>query len=249
MRKLVELKPNERIDELFNTPLKVIQSKDYFAFSLDAVLLANFVYVPIQRGKLIDLCTGNGAIPFILSTRTKGEITGIEIQQEIYDLAERGNRLNGLDRQINFIRDDIKNATHRFGHHQYDVVTCNPPYFKKEQARDQNINEHVAIARHEIHITLEDVITISSSLVKQNGKVALVHRPERLVEMITLMKKVDLEPKRCQFVHPKQGKPANMVLIEAAYKGKPGLKVLPPIHVYDEKGHYTKEVCPSHERV
>ncbi|TCP22563.1 tRNA1(Val) A37 N6-methylase TrmN6 [Scopulibacillus darangshiensis] len=233
---------NERVDNLFDTNLKVIQSNDVFAFSLDAVLLSRFVYVPIQKGKLIDLCTGNGAIPIMLTTRTKGTLTGIELQQRIYDMALRSASLNGLDDRISFICDDVKNAPERLGKHQFDIVTCNPPYFPAHQARDRNVNEHIAIARHEIHITLEEVISIAGELLKQKGKAAFVHRPERLIEIISSMKKNKVEPKRIQFVHPKKGKAANMVLIEGTKDGKEGITVLPPIHVYDENGNYTEDI-------
>ncbi|MFC7394713.1 tRNA1(Val) (adenine(37)-N6)-methyltransferase [Scopulibacillus cellulosilyticus] len=239
---MVTLEDNERIDVLFDSNLKVIQSKDVFAFSLDAVLLAKFVYVPIQKGSLIDLCTGNGAIPLMLTTRTKGHITGIELQPKLHDMAKRSALLNHLEQQISFLCDDVKNAPERLGKHQFDIVTCNPPYFPKHQASDRNINEHLAIARHEIFITLEEVIAVSSQLLKQKGKAAFVHRPERLMDIMMYMRKYHLEPKRIQFIYPKKGKPANILLIEGTKAGKEGLKVLPPVYVYDEQGHYTEDV-------
>ncbi|MBM7646480.1 tRNA1(Val) A37 N6-methylase TrmN6 [Scopulibacillus daqui] len=245
---MVTLGKNERIDDLFDTNLKIIQSPDVFAFSLDAVLLAKFVYVPIQKGSLVDLCTGNGAIPFMLTTRTKGHITGIEIQPRLYEMAKRSAALNGLERQVSFLCDDVKTAPEKLGKHQYDIVTCNPPYFPKHQARDRNLNEHLAIARHEIFITLEDVIAVSSQLLKQKGKAAFVHRPDRLMDIMMYMRKHRLEPKRVQFVYPKKGKEANILLIEGTKDGKEGLKILPPVYVYDEQGHYTEDVLEYERR-
>lgn len=242
---LAQLGLHERIDYLFDTDLKVIQAENLFAFSLDSVLLARFVYVPIRDGRLVDLCTGNGAIPFLLSKRTKGQITGIELQPEVYDLAIRGLALNQLAARIRFICDDARRAPERLGRHQADIVTCNPPYFTKEAAKDQKLNKHLAIARHEICITLGDVVGAGSLLLKQKGKLALVHRPDRLIDIVSEMRKAGIEPKRLQFVHPKKGRPANMVLIEGTKDGRPGLSVLPPIHVYDESGKYTEDVWPK----
>lgn len=242
MTKVEDLKQSERIDYLFDTNLKIIQSPEVFSFSLDAVLLARFVYVPIQKGCLIDLCTGNGAIPLLLTKRTKGKITGLELQPRLLDMAVRSTALNKLSDQISLACGDIKEAPDLYGKRQFDIVTCNPPYFPAHQARDKNINEHLAIARHEIHTTLKEVIEIASLLLKPKGKAAFVHRPERLAEIMTLMRMFHMEPKRLQFVHPKKGKPANMVLIEGTMHGKEGMTVHPPIHVYDENGSYTEDI-------
>ncbi|WP_420852776.1 tRNA1(Val) (adenine(37)-N6)-methyltransferase [Sporolactobacillus pectinivorans] len=233
---------NERVDYLFNTDLKIIQSNDLFPFSLDSVLLARFVYVPIQHGRLVDLCSGNGVIPFLLSQRTKGDITGIDIQPEVCSLAERGAVINHLEKRVAFICGDAKALPEKTGCHCCDVVTCNPPYFNKEAARDLKLNRHLAIARHEILIKLTDVLETAGKLLRQGGKFAMVHRPERLVEILDGMHREGMEPKRLQFVHPKIGKPANMVLVEGTKGGRPGLAVLPPITVYGADGHYTEDV-------
>lgn len=239
---MCELLPSERVDYIFDTELKIIQSQEVFSFSLDAVLLARFVYVPIQKGRIMDLCTGNGAIPFLLTKRTKGELTGMELQSRLFDMAVRSAAMNDLSERVDFVLGDVKEAVARFGKGQFDIVTCNPPYFPSHQTSDQNINPHLAAARHELHITLKEVIEIASDLLKPKGKVALVHRPERLAEIITMMRTCRIEPKRMQFVYPKSGKHANMVLIEGTKQGKEGMKVLPPIIVYDENGQYTKDV-------
>lgn len=238
---MIKIEQDERIDFLPNKKLQIIQSNGVFSFSMDAVLLAKFCYLPIQKGKIIDLCTGNGVIPLLLSERSKAEIIGIEIQERLYDMAFRNVQLNELQNQLFFILDDIKNAVLKFGKEQFDVVTCNPPYFKKVTENDWNENKHYAIARHEIFCNLEDVIKTSSDLVKQKGKVAIVHRPERLIDIIGLMKKYELEPKRIQFIHPKKGREANILLIEGTKKGNSGIKVLQPLIVYNEDNTYTDE--------
>jgi tRNA1(Val) A37 N6-methylase TrmN6 len=239
---MVHLKDDERLDYLLAEDLKIIQSPTVFAFSLDAVLLARFVYVPIQKGKLIDLCCGNGIIPLLLSTRTKGMITGVEIQERLYDMAIRSIEYNHLESRLQMIHGNILDMPTALGHGKYDVVTCNPPYFSTPSNEERNENEHLAIARHEILCTLEDAVRVSSQLVRQGGKVAFVHRPGRLLDIITLMRKYRLEPKRIQFVHPKIGKEANTLLVEAIKDGQPDLKILPPLFVYNNDREYTPEV-------
>ncbi|WP_353948773.1 tRNA1(Val) (adenine(37)-N6)-methyltransferase [Sporolactobacillus sp. Y61] len=238
-------KKNERVDFLFQTRLKIIQSDDLFPFSLDSVLLSRFVYVPIRQGRLVDLCTGNGAVPFLLSQRTRGRITGVEIQPEVCDLAVRGAALNCLEDQVNFICGDAKKLPEKMGRHLCDVVTCNPPYFTKEAARDTKMNPHLAVARHEILITLTDVVRTAALLLKQGGRLAMVHRPERLAEILSVMQESGIEPKKLQMIHPRKGRQANMLLIEGTAGGRPGLTVLPPIVVYDRNGHYTEDVWPE----
>ncbi|MDF1509506.1 tRNA1(Val) (adenine(37)-N6)-methyltransferase [Robertmurraya sp. DFI.2.37] len=239
---MVQLKDDERLDYLLAEDLRIIQSPSVFAFSLDAVLLAKFVYVPIQKGKIIDLCSGNGVIPLFLSTRTKGEITGVEIQERLYDMAKRSFQYNELDDRLQMIHGNINDMPQKLGMGKYDVVTCNPPYFPTPSKEEINENEHLAIARHEIFCTLEDAIRVSSQLVKQGGKVAFVHRPGRLLDMITLMRQYRLEPKKVQFVYPKQGKEANTLLVEAIKDGKADLKILPPLVVYHDDNEYTAEI-------
>jgi len=239
---VVNLKEDERLDYLLAENLRIIQSPSVFAFSLDAVLLARFVYVPIQKGKLIDLCSGNGVIPLFLSARTKGNITGVEIQGRLYDMAIRSIEYNGLQERLKMICGDIKDMPQKLGFGKFDVVTCNPPYFTTPSKEEINPNEHLAIARHEILCTLEDAVKASSQLVRQGGKVAFVHRPGRLIDLITLMRQYRLEPKRIQLVYPKLGKEANTLLVEAIKDGSPDLKILPPLIVYNEADEYTPEI-------
>ena len=242
MEETMILKDDERLDDLLAEDLKIIQSPSVFAFSLDAVLLSRFVYVPIQKGKLIDLCSGNGVIPLFLSLRTKGSIDAIEIQERLADMATRSVDYNGLGEQIKIYRGDLKEAIKIVTAGTYDVVTCNPPYFITPNPDEINENEHLAIARHEIMCTLEDTIKASSQLAKQGGKIAFVHRPGRFLDIVTLMRKYQIEPKRVQFVYPKQGKEANTLLIEGIKYGKPDLKILPPLVVYKDNNEYTDEM-------
>jgi len=239
---MVILKDDERLDYLLAEDLRIIQSPSVFAFSLDAVLLARFAYVPIQKGNLIDLCSGNGVIPLFLSARTKGTITGVEIQERLYDMAVRSIDYNGLQDRLHMIHGDIKEMPEKLGHGKYDIVTCNPPYFPTPSKNEMNPNEHLAIARHEIFCTLEDTVRVSSQLLRPGGKAAFVHRPGRLIDIITLMRKYRLEPKRIQFVYPKAGKESNILLVEGAKDGNPDLKILPPLFVYNEENEYTAEI-------
>ena len=236
------LKDDERLDYLLAEDLRIIQSPSVFSFSLDAVLLSRFTYVPIKRGKIVDLCTGNGAIPLFLSARTNAEIIGIELQERLADMASRSVQYNQLSEQISIKLGDVKGIAGQIGYEKYDVVTCNPPYFPAHEASERNLKEHLAIARHEIHLTLDEAIRSASELLKQGGKAAFVHRPGRLLDIITAMRANRLEPKRIRFVYPKAGKEANTLLIEGIKDGKPDLKVLPPLFVYGEDGEYTKEV-------
>lgn len=235
------LKGDERLDYLLAEELRIIQSPSVFSFSLDAVLLARFVSIPIVKGQLVDLCSGNGVIPLLLSSRTRAKILGIEIQERLYDMAVRSIKYNELDDQLTMIHGDIKEIVKDIGHSKYDVVTCNPPYFPTPKSDEHNKNQHYAIARHEILCNLEDVIKTSSQLLKQGGKAAFVHRPGRLMDILSLMRKYRLEPKRLQFVYPSEGKEANTILIEGIKDGKPDLKILPPFIVYDQNNEYTEE--------
>lgn len=240
---MVALVGDERLDYLFmDESMQIIQSPTVFSYSIDAVLLANFASIPLTRGKIIDLCTGNGVIPLFMSKLTEVPIVGVEIQERLYDMSQRSVVHNNKQAQIELIHDDIKNMPKLFGNDKFDLVTVNPPYFKTTSEKQLNKNDHLTIARHEILVNLEQVIQVSSQLVKPGGKVAMVHRPGRLVDIISLMRQYKLEPKRIQFVYPKVGKEANILLIEAIRDGKPDLKLLPPLHVFNEAGGYTKEL-------
>lgn len=236
------LKDDERLDYLLAEDLRIIQSPSVFSFSLDAVLLARFVQVPKNKGHIIDLCSGNGVIPLFMSARTNAKITGVELQPRLHDMATRSIAYNNLAQQIDMQLGDVKDAPGTLGIEKYDVVTCNPPYFLAHELSEKNTSEHYAIARHELYLTLDEAIIATSRLLKQGGKAAFVHRPGRLLDIVSAMRANRLEPKRIQFVYPKRGKEANTLLIEAIKDGKPDLKVLPPLYVYENNNEYTPEV-------
>lgn len=238
----MQLFDDERFDYLLaDESMKIIQSPSVFSFSLDAVLLAHFTYVPIKKGAILDLCTGNGVIPLLLSRISHAQITGVEIQQRLVDMARRSVQLNKLEDQITMLHGDLKEMQAQLGHSSYDVVTCNPPYFSTPAKTEHNKNEHLTIARHEIYCTLEDVVKACKLHVRPGGKVSMVHRPGRLIDLLTLFRAHKLEPKRIQLVYPKEGREANILLVEAIRDGKTDLKVLPPLYIYNEDGTYTKE--------
>jgi tRNA1(Val) A37 N6-methylase TrmN6 len=239
---LTVLKGDERLDYLLAENLRIIQSPSVFSFSLDAVLLARFAHVPGRLGKVVDLCAGNGAIPLFLSARTKAQITSVELQERLAGMAERSVQYNKLEAQITILHDDVIGIAEKIGYDKYDLVTCNPPYFPAHEASDKNLLEPIAIARHEIYLTLDQAIQSASALLKQGGRAAFVHRPGRLLDIVTSMRAHRIEPKRIQLVYSKAGKDANTLLIEGTKDGKPDLKILPPLYVYDQEGNYTEEV-------
>lgn len=226
-----DIRPGERLDDLLTHELRIIQSDEVFSFSLDAVLLARFCSAP-PRGRIADLCTGNGVVPLLLSTRTQAEMVGVEIQQRLADMAVRNVGLNGLNGRIRIVHGDLKQAHELLGYGQFDLITVNPPYLPVASG-DLKANPHMAAARHELYCTLDDVLAACAKLVRAKGKVAMVHRPSRLAEIMSSMRLHRLEPKRMRFVHPRAGEEANMVLIEAARDGKPEVRLLPPLIVHE----------------
>ena len=220
----------------------IYQDQDYFLFSLDSVLLANFVTIKLTDKKIIDLCSGNAPIPMLMSFRTKARIFGVELQEYVYNMGIDSIKENKMDNQIFLINDNVSNLDKMFKQGEFDVVTCNPPYFKYQS--DSLINEFTgkAVARHEVNIKLEDIINVGSYLLKNGGTFAMVHRPERLIEIINLMQIYNIEPKKIRLVYPKNNSDANILLIEGVKNGKSGLKVLKPLIVYDDNGEYNKEV-------
>lgn len=220
--------------------MKIIQRKDMFNFSLDTVLLANFCSINKNVEKIIDFGTNNAAIPLLLSTRTKTNIVGVEIQEEAVDLARKNVALNNLGNQITIVNQDIKEYVKN--NRRVKLVVCNPPFFKLGEKSHLNDNEYLQIARHEIAITLEEIISSASFILDHGGKFAMVYRPDRLIETINLLQKYDLEPKRLRFVYPKQGREANTFLIEAIKKGKIGLRIEAPLYSHNEDGSYSDEV-------
>lgn len=237
----INLKENERIDDLQRNGYRIIQNTKGFCFGMDAVLLSGFAFVK-PRERAIDLGTGTGIIPILLEAKCQGEhYTGLEIQEEMADMARRSVALNQLEKKVSVVTGDIREASRLFGAASFDVVTSNPPYMNDAHGL-KNPELPKAIARHEVLCTLEDVAGQAARLLKPGGRFYLVHRPHRLIEIITALTRVKLEPKRMKLVHPFVDKEANMVLIEAVRGGKSMIKVEAPIIVYKEPGVYTDEI-------
>lgn len=230
-------------NELLGRPLlKIYQDTEGFNFSLDSMILADFVTIGAKCEKICDLCSGNAPIPLYLSLRSKAFIVGVEIQKDSYDLGIKSINENKLENQIKFYEGNLIGISDIIGKKQYDVVTCNPPFFK---LGDHNINpnDKKAIARHEIKATLDDIVKEASILLKSKGKFAMVHRPDRLVEILDTFKKYKIEPKRLRFVYPKLSGECNHILIEGIKDGNIGnLKILPPLIVFDEKQKWTNDI-------
>ena len=238
---MTNLLPSERIDDLQRKGYKIIQNTEKFSFCMDAVLLSSFASVKAGE-KVLDMGTGTGIIPILLEAKTEGEhFTGLEIQSESAEMAGRSVKLNSLEEKIDIVEGDIKEASNIFGKNIFNVVTVNPPYMNDLHGI-KNPDMPKAIARHEVLCTLEDVVREASYVLKQNGRMYMVHRPHRLVEIIQAMKKYKLEPKRIRFVHPYEDKEANMVLIEALKGGKSMVKIEKPLVVYKDVNVYTDEL-------
>ncbi len=224
------------VNDLFDYKnLKIVQGADSFKFSIDSILLAEYVENNLDSKKIIDFCTGNAPIPLILSTKTSSKLIGFEIQKPIYEMALDSIKFNNKQDQIEVFNDDIINIKKYFDRETFDVVTCNPPYFKRINQTLINENEIKAIARHEIKINLDQIIESAAYLLKNKGCLYLVHRPERLEEMMEIFKKYHFFAKKLQFIYPKFDKNANMVLIKAVKNGNIGLKVLKPIELRERK--------------
>lgn len=237
------LKEDERIDQLMQYDLSIIQSPKVFSYSLDAVLLGDFAELKNRDDqKVMDLCSGNGAVALMISQKTRSHIYGIEIQEKLADMAVRSVELNGLEEQITIIQKDLKNISKEH-YDSVDLITCNPPYFSMDEESIINPNEHLAIARHEIHLTLDELLGKISKLLKTNGKVYLVHRPDRFLELMDVMQKYGVNPKSVRFVHPNEKSNANIVLVEGIKNNNQGgFKMLPPLYVHNEDGSYQEEV-------
>lgn len=238
---MINLLDGERIDDLERNGYKIIQNSEKFCFGMDAVLLSGFANV--RKGeKVLDLGTGTGIIPILLEAKTGGEcFKALEIQEESADMARRSVELNKLSDKIEIVNGDIKEASSIFGRASFDVVTTNPPYMNDNHGL-KNPDVPKAIARHEVLLTLEDVVREASYVLKEKGRLYMVHRPHRLIEIINMLSKYRLEAKRIRMVHPYVDKDANMVLIEAIKGGNSFLKMESPLIVYKEMNVYTDEI-------
>lgn len=230
---------NERIDDLNLNGKKIIQNTDYFCFGIDSVLLANFVSSNSSKNVIVDLCSGTGVISVILTQKKKlHKIYAVELQDEMYNLLKRNIKLNNLEDCIYPFKTNIKDY---YLDKKVDIVVCNPPY-KEIGTGIKNENTVKYIARHEKECTLEDVFKCSSKILKQKGKLYLVHKPQRLVDLISLARKYNLEAKNIRFVYPKFNSSASIVLVEYVFYGGNEINVLPPLIEYDEFGNYTEEI-------
>ena len=226
----------------------IYQDSEMFNFSLDSVLLANFVTINKKYKNIMDIGCGNAPIPLILSTRTSAKIVGVEIQEEVAKLAIKSVKINNLENQIEIINDDINKLYENLESDTFDVITCNPPYFKYNETSNVNDSKYKVIARHELMLDIKRLLKISRKLLKNNGILAIVHRPERLLDILLEMKNNNIEPKRIQLIYPGVDKEANILLIEGSKNGKPGLKIMPPLYAHDNNGDYTKEIKKFFEK-
>ena len=241
MKNNIEIKENERIDDLHRNGYLLIQNTKMFGCGSDAVWLSGFAQV--KKGEnVIDLGTGTGVIPILLEAKTKGNhFTGLEIQKESAEMAKRSVLLNGLQNKISIDQGDIKQALSIYGKSVFDVVTSNPPYMNYGGGLKNDFTPK-AIARHEVLCNLEDIIYNASKLLKTGGRFYMVHKPHRLADIIVTMRCNHLEPKRIRFVHSYENKEPSLILIEGARNGKPMIKVESPLIIYQKDGSYTEEI-------
>ena len=235
----IELLENEQLDNLELCGLKIIQKKDGFKFGTDAVLLSDFAKdIPSQN--TLDLCSGTGIIPFLLYGKSKTrKFTAVEIQEDMAKMAEKSVKLNNLSQNISIVCADLKDSVKILGKRQFDLITCNPPYIRNSI---KNEKDSKTISRHEVLCNLEDIIKASSELVKTTGRIAMVHRPTRIAELLFLMRKYKLEPKRMRFVHKNISSPPILVLVEGLYGAKSDINVQNPLILYDENMNETEEL-------
>ena len=237
----INLSENERIDDLQIKGYRIIQDKTAFCFGMDAVLLSDFADIK-KNEKVLDMCSGTGILPILLAAKTQGKyFEGLEIQEKMARMAERSVSLNGLEERVGIRCGDVKEASMIYGRDAFDVITCNPPYMNQNHGL-KNPDEPKAIARHEVLMTFEDACAQAFAVLKPGGRLYLVHRPQRLSELITTLKKHRMEPKRLRFVHPYIDEPANMVLIEAFKDGREQMRIDSPIIVYSAPNVYTKQI-------
>ncbi|MBQ6820655.1 MAG: tRNA1(Val) (adenine(37)-N6)-methyltransferase [Clostridium sp.] len=247
MNRDINLLEDESIDDLQLDNLYLIQKKRGFRFGIDAVLLSNFANVR-KKHRVIDLCTGTGIIPFLLYGKYKPqEIVGLEIQEDMVEMANRSSLINEVQNKVKFVNADLKDANFLKSLGTFDVLTVNPPY-KLNNSGILNQDDKLAIARHEILCNLEDVIMAARRLLKDNGRIYMVHRPERLIDIFQLMRKYKIEPKRVQMIQPNINKAPNIVLVEGQRDGGSYLKWEAPIYVYNEDGTYSKQINDIYSR-
>ena len=244
----VELKKNERIDDLEFKGLKIIQNEKGFCFGMDSVLLSDFAKNMKNNSTVLDLGTGTGIIPILLCGKTNlKKVVGIEIQQDVANMAKRSSQLNNLQDRFEVVNTNIIDLKNIYEKQSFDVIVTNPPY-KKENTGITNENEAKLISRHEITANLEDFISISKDLLKDKGEFYMVHRPERLVDILSLMRKYKIEPKILKFVSPNKNKEPNLILIKGIKNANSFLKIEKNLYVYNEDGKYTHEILKIYNK-
>ena len=231
----------ERLDDVLGyKDLKIYQNSDYFSFSLDSIILANYSTIRKRDKKIIDFCTGNGVVPLILSKRCNCPIVGVEIQEDLALLARKSVSYNKLDDNIDIICSDVKEYAKNHLN-EFDLVLCNPPYFRLEENSSLNLSYEKMIARHEICINLEDVCDCAKKILKDNGNICIVHRTERLMEILEVFRKNGIEPKKIKFIHETKEKESTLVLVQGQKCANVGLKVEKPLILYEKNGNMSEE--------
>lgn len=238
----IELKNNERIDDLQLNNLKIIQNKDGFCYGIDSVLLSDFAKEISTGSQVLDLGTGTGILGILLCGKTKlSKIYGVEIQEEVCQMARRSISLNNLGDKFEVINQNIKDLNNTFKENTFDAIVSNPPY-KKENSGLKNESKTKLISRHEVTASLEDFIRVSSRLLKNNCSLYMVHRPERLSDLFYLLKKYNLEPKKLRLVHSYSGSKPKLILVKAIKNAKSFLNIEEPLIIYHQDGSYTDEI-------
>lgn len=238
----VKLKENERVDDLEFKNLKIIQDSSGFCFGIDAVLLSDFAKNIKKDVKVLDLGTGTGIISILLCGKTNlSKIIGVEVQKDVADMASRSSILNNLQEKFEVINENIKDLDKIYPKNSFDVIVTNPPY-KKENTGLTNENEKKLISRHEVLANLEDYIEVSNKMLKDKGEFYMVHRPERLVDILSYMRKYKIEPKELRFVCSHYNEPPKLVLVKGIKNARPFLKIEKNLYIYKDDGNYTDEI-------
>ena len=245
----INLKENERIDDLEFKNLKIIQNKNGFCFGIDSVLLSDFAKEIKKESKIADLGTGTGILGILLCGKTQNtKILGVEIQKEVAEIAQKSVKLNNLQDRFQVICEDIKNLREKYKAWCFDAIVTNPPY-KKQGTGKINENDSKLISRHEVMANLEDFISTAAYLLKDKGSIYMVHRPERLADILVTLRKYKIEPKILKLVYPNQEKEPNLVLIKAVKNARPFLKVEKPLFIYTKDGDYTEEILKIYNKI
>ena len=248
MKENIELKENERIDDLEYKGLKMIQNKEGFCFGIDSILLSDFAKNIKKEARVLDLGTGTGIIATLLCGKTElSEIIGIEVQKEVAEMAKRSIQLNHLENKFRIIQDNIVNLNNYFEKNTFDAIVTNPPY-KKIETGIQNEDTRKLISRHEIEANIEDFIKICKDMLKDKGEFYIVYRPERLVDLLSLMRKYKIEAKKIRFVYSNVNAISKLVLVQGIKNARPFLKLESNLYIYDEKGNYTEEILKIYHK-